>query len=321
MKKKIFLMILLLISLTACNNMSEKVTGKPDTGENVEVPKTEISTETGNGERGEMPKTEVSTETDIDESNETQKAEVSLSDRDVAPGLSSDMSDLEKKIYTAIYAYELTDERKYIEKYGKRENAEALVPAVVLSICDIKKNKDGYRVLLYADNRIYALNGGIFDESSGSVTPKRYDLNGDFTVVSVKEARDGSEYNPSIVEMADGDEALASKWIGEFDNNLRKENDKKLILELKKNAEFMGLKNITYDIKNIPGYETDVKYIDIPETDFVNVIKNDDYNALQEERKTIVPSDQAGPHWVYRECVLYDKSTGICLKDILDYSD
>ena len=193
-----------------------------------------------------------------------------------------------------------------------------LYPIVIVNVVHVTPNNDINKVFVYIYENAYSFSNGIFKSEAGSARPNRYDIDNNMKIVYKFEPEDGGEYSKSVLEMTENNREIADKlWDNErnidFINKVEME-------ELKKSALERGLKNFTYDIKDIPNYNEDVTYVDKNENQ-IYIIKNQDYEKLQEERKNIVPDDVEGVHWVYKECIIYDKKARICVEGIIDYSD
>ena len=201
-----------------------------------------------------------------------------------------------------------------IKELKKEEKTGQNIPAASIDIVGLKKRSDGYSVFANIIEMTYKFDNGIFDNDSGALFPIRYDMDLDFKIVKTYEVEDGERSIPSIREMADNDEKLIEKMMGSQDSFSSKYD---IIMEdLKKNAEIAGLKNFSHKKNEIPGYEKDVREIDDDTPDgVICIIKNKDYDKVQEERKEIVPSTVAGKHAAYAPCIWYHEKTGICVKN------
>lgn len=207
-------------------------------------------------------------------------------------------------------------------KYGE-EKENNLIPAIVVDIVKLEEIDNKYNIYTNIIEMGYSFDNGIFANESGAIYPRKYELNENKEIENIIDAEDGAYFSDSILEMADNDKELAEKLMesqGSFNNKYDE-----LMAELKKSAEKEGLENIVHKIEEIPGYENSlgVEYIEDDKNPkgVISVIKTEDYEKLQEERKTIVPSDKPGTHWVYAPCVLFHEETGICVEGILDYND
>ena len=184
----------------------------------------------------------------------------------------------------------------------------------------LKKRSNGYSVFANIIEMTYKFDNGIFDNDSGALFSIRYDMDLDFKIVKTYQVEDGERFIPSIREMVEKDEKLAEKMMGSTDSFSSKYYV--LMEEIKKNAEIAGLKNFSYKKIEIPGYEKDVREIDDDTPDgVICIIKNKDYDKVQEERKEIVPSTVAGKHTVYAPCIWYHEKTGICVKNTVWYDN
>ncbi|SKC54883.1 hypothetical protein SAMN02745115_01427 [[Eubacterium] yurii] len=205
-----------------------------------------------------------------------------------------------------------------IKELKKEEKTGQNIPAASIDIAGLKKRSDGYSVFANIIEMTYKFDNGIFDNDSGALFPIRYDMNLDFKIVKTYEVEDGERSIPSIGEMAENDEKLIEKMMGSPDSFSSKYDV--LMEEIKKNAEIAGLKNFSHKKNEIPGYEKDVREIDDDTPDgVICIIKNKDYDKVQEERKEIVPSTVAGKHAVYAPCIWYHEKTGICVKKTVWY--
>jgi hypothetical protein len=205
-----------------------------------------------------------------------------------------------------------------IKELKKEEKTGQNIPAASIDIVGLKKRSDGYSVFANIIEMTYKFDNGIFDNDSGALFPIRYDMDLDFKIVKTYEVEDGERSIPSIREMAENDEKLIEKMMGSTDSFSSKYYV--LMEEIKKNAEIEGLKNFSHKKNEIPGYEKDVREIDDDTPDgVICIIKNKDYDKVQEERKEIVPSTVAGKHAAYAPCIWYHEKTGICVKKTFWY--
>lgn len=211
---------------------------------------------------------------------------------------------------------------KYETKDGKGEEYN-LIPAIVVDIVRLEVIDNTYNIYTNIIEKGYSFKNGIFESNTGALYPRKYELNEKLEVVNIVNARDGADFFDSILEMANNDKELAEK-LSDSQNAYKVKYDE-LMHELKESAEEAGLENITHKIEEIPGYEKSLgmEYIQAENNPkgVISVINTEDYNELQERRKTIVPSDKAGVHWVYAPCVLYHEDTGICVMGLIDYYD
>jgi len=207
-----------------------------------------------------------------------------------------------------------------IKELKKEEKTGQNIPAASIDIVGLKKRSDGYSVFANIIEMTYKFDNGIFDNDSGALFPIRYDMDLDFKIVKTYEVEDGERSIPSIREMAENDEKLIEKMMGSTDSFSSKYYV--LMEEIKKNAEIEGLKNFSHKKNEIPGYEKDVREIDDDTPDgVICIIKNKDYDKVQEERKEIVPSTVAGKHAAYAPCIWYHEKTGICVKNTVWYDN
>lgn len=207
-----------------------------------------------------------------------------------------------------------------IKELKKEEKTGQNIPAASIDIAGLKKRSDGYSVFANIIEMTYKFDNGIFDNDSGALFPIRYDMDLDFKIVKIYEVEDGERSIPSIREMAENDEKLIEKMMGSTDSFSSKYYV--LMEEIKKNAEIAGLKNFSHKKNEIPGYEKDVREIDDDTPDgVICIIKNKDYDKVQEERKEIVPSTVAGKHAAYAPCIWYHEKTGICVKNTVWYDN
>ncbi len=207
-------------------------------------------------------------------------------------------------------------------KYGE-EKENNLIPAIVVDIVKLEEIDNKYNIYTNIIEMGYSFDNGIFANESGAIYPRKYELNESKEIENIIDAEDGAYFSESILEMVDNDKELAEELLGSQGSFNNKYDE--LMAELKKSAEKEGLENIFHKIEEIPGYEKSlgVEYIEDDKNPkgVISVIKTEDYEKLQEERKTIAPSDQPGTHWVYAPCVLFHEETGICVEGILDYND
>ena len=253
--------------------------------------------------------------TDISKKNTDDNATKNISQSDDKVDKASEKTlqddEIKEKARAVIYDTKIKELKKE-EKTGQN------IPAASIDIVGLKKRSDGYSVFANIIEMTYKFDNGIFDNDSGALFPIRYDMDLDFKIVKTYEVEDGERSIPSIREMADNDEKLIEKMMGSQDSFSSKYD---IIMEdLKKNAEIAGLKNFSHKKNEIPGYEKDVREIDDDTPDgVICIIKNKDYDKVQEERKEIVPSTVAGKHAAYAPCIWYHEKTGICVKNTVWY--
>jgi hypothetical protein len=255
--------------------------------------------------------------TDISKKNteDNAKKNISQSDDKVDKASEKTLQDDEIKEKARAVIYDTN-----IKELKKEEKIRQNIPAVAVDIVGLKKRSNGYSVFANIIEMTYKFDNGIFDNDSGALFSIRYDMDLDFKIVKTYQVEDGERFIPSIREMVEKDEKLAEKMMGSTDSFSSKYDV--LMEEIKKNAEIAGLKNFSYKKNEIPGYEKDVREIDDDTPDgVICIIKNKDYDKVQEERKEIVPSTVAGKHTVYAPCIWYHEKTGICVKNTVWYDN
>lgn len=255
--------------------------------------------------------------TDISKKNteDNAKKNISQSDDKVDKASEKTLQDDEIKEKARAVIYDTN-----IKELKKEEKSGQNIPAASIDIVGLKKRSDGYSVFANIIEMTYKFDNGIFDNDSGALFSIRYDMDLDFKIVKTYQVEDGERFIPSIREMVEKDEKLAEKMMGSTDSFSSKYDV--LMEEIKKNAEIAGLKNFSYKKNEIPGYEKDVREIDDDTPDgVICIIKNKDYDKVQEERKEIVPSTVAGKHTVYAPCIWYHEKTGICVKNTVWYDN
>jgi len=247
--------------------------------------------------------------------NQQSKARLQQSDDKVDKASEKTLQDDEIKEKARAVIYDTN-----IKELKKEEKIRQNIPAVAVDIVGLKKRSNGYSVFANIIEMTYKFDNGIFDNDSGALFSIRYDMDLDFKIVKTYQVEDGERFIPSIREMVEKDEKLAEKMMGSTDSFSSKYDV--LMEEIKKNAEIAGLKNFSYKKNEIPGYEKDVREIDDDTPDgVICIIKNKDYDKVQEERKEIVPSTVAGKHTVYAPCIWYHEKTGICVKNTVWYDN
>lgn len=253
--------------------------------------------------------------TDISKKNTDDNATKNISQSDEKVDKASEKTlqddEIKEKARAVIYDTKIKELKKE-EKTGQN------IPAASIDIVGLKKRSDGYSVFANIIEMTYKFDNGIFDNDSGALFPIRYDMDLDFKIVKTYEVEDGERSIPSIREMAENDEKLVEKMMGSPDSFSSKYDV--LMEEIKKNAEIAGLKNFSHKKNEIRGYEKDVREIDDDTPDgVICIIKNKEYDKVQEERKEIVPSTVAGKHAAYAPCIWYHEKTGICVKNTVWY--
>lgn len=207
-----------------------------------------------------------------------------------------------------------------IKKLKDNSKIGQSIPSVCVDIVGLKKRTDGYNVFANIIQMTYKFDKGIFDNDSGAIFPIRYDMDLEFRIVKEYQVQDGGRFAPSIREMAENDEELVEKLMGS-QGSFSSMYDY-VMEDLQKNAQIAGLKNFSHKKNEIPGYEKDVREIDDDTPNgVICIIKNKDYDKVQEERKEIVSPTVAGKHSVYAPCIHYHEKTGICVEDTVWYND
>ncbi|NMW85650.1 hypothetical protein HKO22_07870 [Peptoniphilus sp. AGMB00490] len=175
--------------------------------------------------------------------------------------------------------------------------------------------EDGKLILLSnVYNQNYFFKDGIFEKESGYRRPMefQYVLNKDNNFSFDREIypQDGSMYAPSVKKMARDDK----KTFDYLMQGANKEEYDELMDDLFYLAQKRGLDNFSHKLKDIPGYENDVVYIEkgprLLEGN-IEIAKKKDY----EEAKKTVGKDS----WPHCEGILYNKRTGIAVKTFIDY--
>ena len=207
-----------------------------------------------------------------------------------------------------------------IKKLKDNSKIGQSIPSVCVDIVGLKKRTDRYNVFANIIQMTYKFDKGIFDNDSGAIFPIRYDMDLEFRIVKEYQVQDGGRFAPSIREMAENDEELVEKLMGS-QGSFSSMYDY-VMEDLQKNAQIAGLKNFSHKKNEIPGYEKDVREIDDDTPNgVICIIKNKDYDKVQEERKEIVSPTVAGKHSVYAPCIHYHEKTGICVEDTVWYND
>ena len=207
-----------------------------------------------------------------------------------------------------------------IKKLKDNSKIGQSIPSVCVDIVGLKKRNDGYNVFANIIQMTYKFDKGIFDNESGAIFPIRYNMDLEFRIVKEYQVQDGGRFAPSIREMAENDEELLEKLMGS-QGSFSSMYDY-VMEDLQINAQIAGLKNFSHKKNEIPGYEEDVREIDDDTPNgVICIIKNKDYDKVQEERKEIVSPTVAGKHSVYAPCIYYNEKTGICVEDTVWYND
>lgn len=234
---------------------------------------------------------------------------------------------VEKDDYQALTGEDRQDQairsvisKQILEEMTYNHQSYDLIPALYLDLIQVDKEEEETQVYLHGYCLFYSYENGIFSNDSGSTLTRRYDLDGGLQIKKIWQAEEGDRHYPTMLEMAKGDQALTEKLM--FGRDYRK-NYRQLMEILKENAQAMGYDPVSFALNEIPGYQDDVTYIKDPveAEGVISVIKNQDYQDLQADRDNIVARDQAGIHWVYRQCILYHEASGVCVQGLLDYYD
>lgn len=184
---------------------------------------------------------------------------------------------------------------------------------IAYSVTMVKELEEDQKtsVLLWVWSQGYSFSQGIFKAESGYSMPMKLVYGSqDGKLQEIIQPRDGSEYAPSVLEMAGGDKKLADSLMERPDSQ---ESYDQLMESLAQDAKAKGLEGFNHKIDQIPGYEKDVIYIKtgpnhIPGT--VQIAKKADYDQAKARLGT--------ENWTYCPSVCYHEKTGLALESIID---
>lgn len=200
-----------------------------------------------------------------------------------------------------------------LKKADEKDNPYKKDDYIAYSVNIVKELEEGQKtsVLLWVQSQGYSFSQGIFKTESGYSMPMKLVYGSqDGKLQEIIQARDGSEYASSVLEMAGGDKKLAEKLMESF--NLG-EDYNRLMENLAQDAKAKGLEGFSHKIDQIPGYEENVIYIKdgpghIPGT--VDIVKKADYDQAKARLGT--------ENWTYCPSVCYHEKTGLALESIID---
>lgn len=200
-----------------------------------------------------------------------------------------------------------------LKEADEKDNPYKRGDYIAYNVNIVKELEEGQKtsVLLWVQSQDYSFSKGIFKTESGYSMPMKLVYGSqDGKLQEIIQARDGSEYAPSILEMAGGDKELADSLMEMPDS--QKSYDQ-LMESLAQDAKAKGLEGFSHKIDQIPGYEEDVVYIKtgpnhIPGT--VEIAKKVDYDQAKARLGT--------ENWTYCPSVRYHEKTGLALESIID---
>lgn len=182
---------------------------------------------------------------------------------------------------------------------------------------------DSLSFIAYVDHSGFNFKEGIFERVSGRMSPieVKYIKNTDNdkeNIYSFKEVIypiDGTDYEKSILEMTRQNQEILNK-LKESEKN-QEQTYYKMMDHLKIEADKAGLKNYQHKVNEVPGFDKGVQLIEnssIHIKDTIQIISKSDYERL----KNVSSGEKS--HTETADGVLYDKKTGIAVRDIL-YAD
>ncbi|MBS4871916.1 MAG: hypothetical protein KHZ78_03595 [Peptoniphilus sp. oral taxon 375] len=200
-----------------------------------------------------------------------------------------------------------------LKEADEKDNPYKRDDYIAYSLTMVKEVEEGQKtsVLLWVWSQGYSFSQGIFKAESGYSMPMKLVYGSqDEKLQEIIQPRDGSEYAPSVLEMAGGDKELADSLMERPDS--QKDYDQ-LMESLAQDAKSKGLEGFSHKIDQIPGYEEDVVYIKtgpnhIPGT--VEIAKKADYDQAKARLGT--------ENWTYCPSILYHEKTGLALESIID---
>ena len=177
-----------------------------------------------------------------------------------------------------------------LKEADEKDNPYKRDDYIAYSLTMVKEVEEGQKtsVFLWVWSQGYSFSQGIFKAESGYSMPMKlvYGTQ-DGKLQEIIQPRDGSEYAPSVLEMAEGDKKLADSLMERLDS--QKDYDQ-LMESLAQDAKSKGLEGFSHKIDQIPGYEEDVVYIKtgpnhIPGT--VEIAKKADYDQAKARLGTL----------------------------------
>lgn len=200
-----------------------------------------------------------------------------------------------------------------LKEADEKDNPYKRGDYIAYSLTMVKEVEEGQKtsVLLWVWSQGYSFSQGIFKAESGYSMPMKLVYGAqDGKLQEIIQPRDGSEYAPSVLEMAGGDKKLADSLMERPDS--QKDYDQ-LMESLAQDAKAKGLEGFSHKIDQIPGYEEDVVYIKTGPNHIlgtVEIAKKADYEQAKARLGT--------ENWTYCPSVLYHEKTGLALESIID---
>lgn len=197
-------------------------------------------------------------------------------------------------------------------------------PLKVYSVNLVDRFYEGFNLILLSNvfNENFSFSDGIFNGESGFASPMelRYEFTPDkeksqdksFEFSEFIQTEDGSGFAPSLEKMSRGNSEIYDILMSS--QNSYSKNYDKIMNRLFYLATKNGLENFSHKIEEVPGYESDVIYIESGPNHIdgtVEIAKRDEYEKAKK--------NEEGANWPHCEGVIYHKETGIAVKTFVDY--
>lgn len=197
-------------------------------------------------------------------------------------------------------------------------------PLKIYSVKLVDRFYEGSNLILLSNifNENFSFSDGIFNGESGFASPMelRYEFTPDkeksqdksFEFSEFIQTEDGSGFAPSLEKMSRGNSEIYDILMSS--QNSYSKNYDKIMNRLFYLATKNGLENFSHKIEEVPGYESDVIYIESGPNHIdgtVEIAKRDEYEKAKK--------NEEGANWPHCEGVIYHKETGIAVKTFVDY--
>lgn len=197
-------------------------------------------------------------------------------------------------------------------------------PLKIYSVKLVDRFYEGSNLILLSNifNENFSFSDGIFNGESGFASPMelRYEFTPDkeksqdksFEFSEFIQTEDGSGFAPSLEKMSRGNSEIYDILMSS--QNSYSKNYDKIMNRLFYLATKNRLENFSDKIEEVPGYESDVIYIESGPNHIdgtVEIAKRDEYEKAKK--------NEEGANWPHCEGVIYHKETGIAVKTFVDY--
>ena len=220
--------------------------------------------------------------------------------------------------------FEIEIENRIKTDFTKGWFTEENNPLKIYSVKLVDRFYEGFNLILLSNvfNENFSFSDGIFNGESGFASPMelRYEFTPDkeksqdksFEFSEFIQTEDGSGFAPSLEKMSRGNSEIYDILMSS--QNSYSKNYDKIMNRLFYLATKNGLENFSHKIEEVPGYESDVIYIESGPNHIdgtVEIAKRDEYEKAKK--------NEEGANWPHCEGVIYHKETGIAVKTFVDY--